>query len=97
VTLISDEPSEPYERPPLSKAVLLGKARVADAPIAGPKGMAGHGRSGVAGGLAGELAGRLRRISRRYRVPTTRDVVICLERNRGADHGMGHVTRDSPP
>ena len=29
VTLISDEPSEPYERPPLSKAVLLGKARAA--------------------------------------------------------------------
>jgi 3-phenylpropionate/trans-cinnamate dioxygenase ferredoxin reductase component len=43
VTLISDEPSEPYERPPLSKAVLLGKARAGDAPIAGPKGMAGHG------------------------------------------------------
>ena len=43
VTLISDEPSEPYERPPLSKAVLVGKARAADAPIAGPKGMAGHG------------------------------------------------------
>src|SRR5271170_6622933 len=43
VTLISDEPSEPYERPPLSKAVLLGKARAADAPTAGPKGMAGHG------------------------------------------------------
>jgi 3-phenylpropionate/trans-cinnamate dioxygenase ferredoxin reductase subunit len=43
VTLASDEPSEPYERPPLSKAVLLGKARAADAPIAGPKGMAGHG------------------------------------------------------
>ena len=43
VTLISDEPSEPYERPPLSKAVLLGKARATDAPIAGPKGMAGHG------------------------------------------------------
>jgi 3-phenylpropionate/trans-cinnamate dioxygenase ferredoxin reductase component len=43
VTLVSDEPSEPYERPPLSKAVLLGKARAADAPIAGPKGMAGHG------------------------------------------------------
>jgi 3-phenylpropionate/trans-cinnamate dioxygenase ferredoxin reductase component len=43
VTLVSDEPSEPYERPPLSKAVLLGKARAGDAPIAGPKGMAGHG------------------------------------------------------
>jgi 3-phenylpropionate/trans-cinnamate dioxygenase ferredoxin reductase subunit len=43
VTLISDEPCEPYERPPLSKAVLLGKASAADAPIAGPKGLAGHG------------------------------------------------------
>src|SRR3984957_8067404 len=43
VTLISEEPCEPYERPPLSKAVLLGRARAADAPIAGPKGLAGHG------------------------------------------------------
>jgi NADPH-dependent 2,4-dienoyl-CoA reductase/sulfur reductase-like enzyme len=43
VTLISEEPCEPYERPPLSKAVLLGKAAAADAPIAGPKGTAGHG------------------------------------------------------
>lgn len=43
VTLLSDEPCEPYERPPLSKAVLLGKALAADAPIAGPKGLAGHG------------------------------------------------------
>src|SRR5258708_5261572 len=43
VTLISEEPCEPYERPPLSKAVLLGRASAADAPIAGPKGLAGHG------------------------------------------------------
>jgi NADPH-dependent 2,4-dienoyl-CoA reductase/sulfur reductase-like enzyme len=43
VTLVSDERLEPYERPPLSKAVLLGKARAIDAPIAGPKGVAGHG------------------------------------------------------
>src|SRR5215475_13277303 len=43
VTLISDEPCEPYERPPLSKAVLLGRALAADAPIAGPKGLVGHG------------------------------------------------------
>lgn len=43
VTLISEEPCEPYERPPLSKAVLLGKAAAADAPIAGPKGLGGHG------------------------------------------------------
>jgi 3-phenylpropionate/trans-cinnamate dioxygenase ferredoxin reductase component len=45
VTLISEEPCEPYERPPLSKAVLLGKAAATDAPIAGPKGLAGHGVS----------------------------------------------------
>jgi NADPH-dependent 2,4-dienoyl-CoA reductase/sulfur reductase-like enzyme len=45
VTLISEEPCEPYERPPLSKAVLLGKAAAADAPIAGPKGLASHGIS----------------------------------------------------
>jgi NADPH-dependent 2,4-dienoyl-CoA reductase/sulfur reductase-like enzyme len=43
VTLLSEEPCEPYERPPLSKAVLLGKAKAADAPIAGPKLLAGHG------------------------------------------------------
>jgi 3-phenylpropionate/trans-cinnamate dioxygenase ferredoxin reductase subunit len=43
VTLLSDEPCEPYERPPLSKAVLLGKAAASDAPIAGPKLLAGHG------------------------------------------------------
>jgi 3-phenylpropionate/trans-cinnamate dioxygenase ferredoxin reductase component len=43
ITLVSDERLEPYERPPLSKAVLLGKARAVDAPIAGPKGVAGHG------------------------------------------------------
>src|SRR5258708_14730873 len=45
VTLVSEEPCEPYERPPLSKAVLLGKAAAADAPTAGPKGLAGHGVS----------------------------------------------------
>ena len=43
VTLLSEEPCEPYERPPLSKAVLLGKAAAHDAPIAGPQGLAGHG------------------------------------------------------
>ena len=43
VTLVSDEASEPYEKPPLSKAVLLGKARPEDAPIAGPGGLAKHG------------------------------------------------------
>ena len=36
VTLVTDEACEPYEKPPLSKAVLLGKAKPEDAPIAGP-------------------------------------------------------------
>ncbi len=43
VTLLSDEPCEPYEKPPLSKAVLLGKVAPEDAPIAGPGGLSAHG------------------------------------------------------
>lgn len=43
VTLLTDEACEPYEKPPLSKAVLLGKARPSDAAIAGPGGIASHG------------------------------------------------------
>ena len=43
VTLLTDEACEPYEKPPLSKAVLLGTVRAADAPIAGPAGVASHG------------------------------------------------------
>ncbi len=43
VTLLTDEGCEPYEKPPLSKAVLMGKAAPHDAPIAGPQGLAGHG------------------------------------------------------
>jgi len=43
VVLISDEHCEPYEKPPLSKTVLLGKVLPGDAPLAGPGGMAGHG------------------------------------------------------
>jgi 3-phenylpropionate/trans-cinnamate dioxygenase ferredoxin reductase component len=43
VVLLSEEPCEPYEKPPLSKAVLVGKALPHDAPIAGPAGLAGHG------------------------------------------------------
>jgi NADPH-dependent 2,4-dienoyl-CoA reductase/sulfur reductase-like enzyme len=43
IVLLSDEHSEPYEKPPLSKAVLTGKAAPHDAPIAGPKGVAGAG------------------------------------------------------
>jgi len=41
VVMLSDEPCEPYEKPPLSKAVLTGKAMPHDAPIAGPAGVAG--------------------------------------------------------
>ncbi len=43
VTLVADEGCEPYEKPPLSKAVLLGKAAIEDAPIAGPAGVAAMG------------------------------------------------------
>jgi NADPH-dependent 2,4-dienoyl-CoA reductase/sulfur reductase-like enzyme len=43
VTLLTDEHCEPYEKPPLSKAVLTGKALPQDAPIAGPKGIASFG------------------------------------------------------
>src|SRR3954465_374733 len=41
VLLLTDEACEPYEKPPLSKAVLTGKAMPLDAPIAGPKGVTG--------------------------------------------------------
>jgi 3-phenylpropionate/trans-cinnamate dioxygenase ferredoxin reductase component len=42
VTLLTDERCEPYEKPPLSKAVLLGKVLPHDAPIAGPGGVGAH-------------------------------------------------------
>jgi NADPH-dependent 2,4-dienoyl-CoA reductase/sulfur reductase-like enzyme len=43
VMLLTEEACEPYEKPPLSKAVLTGKAKPEDAPIAGPGGLAKHG------------------------------------------------------
>jgi NADPH-dependent 2,4-dienoyl-CoA reductase/sulfur reductase-like enzyme len=43
VRLLTDERCEPYEKPPLSKGVLVGKSTPADAPIAGPGGLASHG------------------------------------------------------
>jgi 3-phenylpropionate/trans-cinnamate dioxygenase ferredoxin reductase component len=43
VLMLSDEDCEPYEKPPLSKAVLTGKAMPHDAPIAGPAGVGGKG------------------------------------------------------
>src|SRR4029079_3562391 len=42
VTLVTNEACEPYEKPPLSKGVLLGKAQPEDAPIAAPVGLATH-------------------------------------------------------
>jgi NADPH-dependent 2,4-dienoyl-CoA reductase/sulfur reductase-like enzyme len=42
VVLLTDEACEPYEKPPLSKAVLTGKALPEHALIAGPKGTAAH-------------------------------------------------------
>ena len=42
ILLVTDEHCEPYEKPPLSKAVLTGKAAPQDAPIAGPRGVAAH-------------------------------------------------------
>lgn len=42
VLLLSDEACEPYEKPPLSKAVLIGKALPEHALIAGPDGTAKH-------------------------------------------------------
>ncbi|HJZ73648.1 MAG TPA: FAD-dependent oxidoreductase [Vicinamibacterales bacterium] len=42
VSLLTREACEPYEKPPLSKAVLLGRVAPEDALIAGPGGVAGH-------------------------------------------------------
>ena len=42
VVLLTDEQCEPYEKPPLSKGVLTGKALPEDAPIAGRGGAAAH-------------------------------------------------------
>ena len=42
VLLLTDEACEPYEKPPLSKAVLTGKALPEHALIAGPGGTAAH-------------------------------------------------------
>ena len=53
--LLNDEHCEPYEKPPLSKAVLTGKATAHDAPIAGPKGVAGGGVAAQAGTRATEI------------------------------------------
>ena len=43
VTLLTDEACEPYEKPPLSKAVLLGKAAPMTRRSPARSGLAGHG------------------------------------------------------
>ncbi len=55
VVLLCDEHHEPYEKPPLSKAVLTGKAMPHDAPIAGPKGVVGSGVAFERGQRATEI------------------------------------------
>lgn len=49
VFLVTDESCEPYEKPPLSKNVLLRKSKPGDAPIAGAVGVRGHGVTVVHG------------------------------------------------
>ncbi|WP_425417622.1 NAD(P)/FAD-dependent oxidoreductase [Oricola indica] len=45
VTLVTEEACEPYEKPPLSKGVLLGQSEPNEALIAGPNGLASQGIS----------------------------------------------------
>jgi NADPH-dependent 2,4-dienoyl-CoA reductase/sulfur reductase-like enzyme len=66
VTLVTDEACEPYEKPPLSKAVLMGKSRPEDAPIAGPGGLAKHG-------VTARLGTRCTSIGRAARTVVTTD------------------------
>lgn len=66
VAVLGDEVIEPYEKPPLSKAVLTGKASAHDAPIAGPKGLAGSG-------VVSERGVRVQRIDRDARLVLTED------------------------
>ena len=64
VLMLSDEHCEPYEKPPLSKAVLTGKAMPRDAPIAGPAGVAGKG-------ITLKLKARVKDIDRAGKTVTT--------------------------
>jgi 3-phenylpropionate/trans-cinnamate dioxygenase ferredoxin reductase component len=87
VVLLTDEPCEPYEKPPLSKGVLLGKVRPADAPIAGPGGLAAHG-------VVLECNARVRAIDREART-------VLLEDGRRIAYGAlviatGSLVRELP-
>src|SRR5262249_2220464 len=64
VLMLSDEDCEPYEKPPLSKAVLTGKAMPQDALIAGPAGVAGKG-------ITLKLNARVKEIDRGAKTVTT--------------------------
>ncbi len=64
VLMLSDEDCEPYEKPPLSKGVLTGKAMPQDALIAGPAGVAGKG-------ITLKLNARAKEIDRSAKTVTT--------------------------
>ena len=88
VTLLTSEHCEPYEKPPLSKGVLTGKAKFDDALIAGPKGLAGYG-------VVLERETHCTAIDRRARTVTTRggksyvyDVLVLA---------TGSFARELPP
>jgi len=88
VILLTEEACEPYEKPPLSKAVLTGKALPQDALIAGPKGLAGHD-------IALELQARCATID-----PAARQVVTESGRRLSYDAlviATGSVVREIPP
>jgi 3-phenylpropionate/trans-cinnamate dioxygenase ferredoxin reductase component len=63
VILLNDEQVEPYEKPPLSKAVLTGKAMAHDAPIAGPRGIAGSGVTARPGTRVAAIDGAAREVT----------------------------------
>ena len=69
VILLTDESCEPYEKPPLSKAVLLGKAAPEDALIAGPGGAKSHN-------VVLEVAARVVAIDRAARVVVRRQAGV---------------------
>jgi 3-phenylpropionate/trans-cinnamate dioxygenase ferredoxin reductase subunit len=87
VVLLTEEPCEPYEKPPLSKAVLAGKVLPSDAPIAGPGGIASHG-------VVLERHARCQAIDRDARV-------VILDDGRRLEYGTlviatGSVVRELP-
>jgi 3-phenylpropionate/trans-cinnamate dioxygenase ferredoxin reductase component len=86
VVLLNDEGCEPYEKPPLSKAVLTGKALPQDAPIAGRDGLAAH--------KVEQCSGRAVEIDRQER-----DVVTATGRRLPYDRlvlATGSVVRELP-